>query len=222
MAYPTKDSFTFDHEVQLTYPGWTDEQTKQNMNARGEELRLALNAVVELLNATTDGTSGADSLGIPETIAGSGTSVRDRADWLYTQIANVILGQVADASLTDAKLSDEAGQIKDRLVTHVVDDTRHITGGVLGTKLSVKTGAISHGGTIPQTAGYSNYLYLVSPNTLYAYNNTEYSASSDGTGVDIRCSVADRLVTCQIRVYSAGLGWSELAGGTANYIEIAW
>jgi len=51
MAFTTKDSFTFDHTAQPDYPNWIPSVTKTNMNARGEELRLALNAVVNLLNA---------------------------------------------------------------------------------------------------------------------------------------------------------------------------
>lgn len=64
MAFTTKDTFTFDFTAQADYPSWTPLQTKQNMNARGEELRLALNALITALNSVTDGSSGADNLGM--------------------------------------------------------------------------------------------------------------------------------------------------------------
>ena len=106
MAFPTKDTFTFDFEAQTDYPNWTPAQTKEHMNERGEELRVALNAVANLLNATTSDVSGADNTGIPETVAGSGTNVRDRADWLYAQIVAAVLGAIPDGSLTTAKYAD--------------------------------------------------------------------------------------------------------------------
>jgi len=106
MAFPLMDDFVFDFEAQTDYPNWTPAQTKEYMNARGEELRVALNAVANLLNATTSDASGADNIGIPETIAGSGTNVRDRADWLYSQIVAAILGAIPDGSLTTIKYAD--------------------------------------------------------------------------------------------------------------------
>lgn len=121
MAFPTKDSFTFNHGEQSDYPNWTPAQAKDNLNARSEEMRLALNVVANLLNATTSDASGADNVGIPETVAGSGTNVRDRADWLYAQILGVVLGAILDGSLTDAKLSNATGQIKERVATHLAD-----------------------------------------------------------------------------------------------------
>jgi len=106
MSFPTKDTFTFDFEAQTDYPNWTPAQTKEHMNERGEELRVALNAVVDLLNATTSDASGADNTGIPETIAGSGTNVRDRADWLYAQIVAAVLGAIPDGSIATSKYAD--------------------------------------------------------------------------------------------------------------------
>lgn len=36
------------------------------------------------------------------------------------EVAGIILGQIIDGALTDVKLSDEAGQIKERLATHLL------------------------------------------------------------------------------------------------------
>ena len=138
MAFPTKDTFTFDFEAQSDYPNWTPAQTKEYMNARGEELRVALNAVANLLNATTSDASGADNTGIPETIVGSGTNVRDRADWLYAQIVAAVLGAIPDGSLATIKYADgsvtaakcaadvatqaELGVVSDTVDTHLMVD----------------------------------------------------------------------------------------------------
>ena len=49
---------------QATYPSTTPAEQKTNFDKRSEEMRVALNAVTAILNAVTDGASGADSLGM--------------------------------------------------------------------------------------------------------------------------------------------------------------
>jgi len=67
----------------------------EKLDAQSEEVRVFTNSLIDLLNST-----GEDN-------------------WLYTAIVNAILGQITDGSLTDVKLSDEAGQIKERLTSFV-------------------------------------------------------------------------------------------------------
>lgn len=43
------------------------------------------------------------------------------------EVAAIILGQITDGSLIDAKLSNTAGQIKERVATHLADVVKHIT-----------------------------------------------------------------------------------------------
>jgi len=105
MAFPTMGAITekFVGQPYDLNSVLTPAQVWAKLDSPPEEVRVALNAVVALLNAITDGISGADSLGIPETIAGSGANVRDRADWLYAQIVAAVLGEIPDGSLTTAK-----------------------------------------------------------------------------------------------------------------------
>jgi len=102
MPIPTKDSFVFDFTAQGDYPGWTPSQAKANFNARGEELRIALNAVANAsnteletitdlttnrkLSATGDftGTLGGfpivyDQTGLASTVAGHTAQLADNA-----------------------------------------------------------------------------------------------------------------------------------------------
>jgi len=121
MLFPIKESFIFDHTKQAPYPTWTPPQTQTNLNARSEEMRLAHNALVGALNST-----GEDN-------------------WLYQQIANAILGQVADGSQTDVKLSDAAGQIKERVANLLIEyaafvATKGMPGGI---------GTLDTGGLVP-------------------------------------------------------------------------
>lgn len=54
MSVETMDSFVFNHTAQTDYPQQTPTQTKINLDARGEELRVKLNEVIsEFLNYAT-------------------------------------------------------------------------------------------------------------------------------------------------------------------------
>lgn len=87
MAYPTKDSFTFNHADQATYPSTTPAEQKANFDKRSEEMRVALNAVVAILNAVTDGASGADSLGMTAISAlGASATVQSIVEALVTKL----------------------------------------------------------------------------------------------------------------------------------------
>ncbi|AHF08562.1 hypothetical protein [Desulfitobacterium metallireducens] len=93
MAFETKDTFTFDHTAQAPYPSWTPLQTQQSFNARGEELRLALNGVINLLNATAAGASGAKNVGMtPITSIGTQTDVQSIVEALITRLQAITTG----------------------------------------------------------------------------------------------------------------------------------
>lgn len=87
-------------------------------------------------------------------------------------------------------------------------------------QMSIKTGTISHNGTIPQTAGYANYMYIVSIN----YETLEYHITDYNTiQMSFYCSVAQntRKVTCYWRGRGSESQYQSY-NGTANYWEIAW
>lgn len=94
MAFTTKDTFTFDFTAQADYPSWTPLQTKTNLNARGEELRLALNALITALNSVTDGSSGADNLGMTPIPAIDATANNAQAivEALVTRLQSIVDG----------------------------------------------------------------------------------------------------------------------------------
>jgi hypothetical protein len=93
MPFTTKDTFTFDHTAQADYPNWIPSITKTNMNARGEELRLALNAVVNLLNATGAGVSGAKNTAMTPILAiGTQADVQSVVEAIVTRLQAVTAG----------------------------------------------------------------------------------------------------------------------------------
>jgi len=98
MPFVTKDTFTFDHTAQPDYPNWIPSVTKTNMQAPSEELRLALNAVVNLLNATGAGVSGANNTAMtPIPAIGTQANVQTVVEAIVTRL------QAVTASLSGAK-----------------------------------------------------------------------------------------------------------------------
>ena len=95
--------------------------------------------------------------------------------------------------------------------------------GSLGTNISIKIGTISNGGVIPQTAGFSHYIYTVSPRIVVATAGGGYSASGCYSGYDIECFVSQttRVVTVTATASSAGSG-TPTSSATATYTEIAF
>lgn len=95
-------------------------------------------------------------------------------------------------------------------------------------QMSIKTGTITNNGTIPQTEGYSNYIYLVAPNN--PTNN--YSSSSlhpdKFAGFRMYCSVDQetRKVTAYTQAYyytnGSSQGWDNPTNFTVDYYEIAY
>ncbi|MDP4158145.1 MAG: hypothetical protein Q8911_00065 [Bacillota bacterium] len=127
MSFTTKDSFVFDFASQVDYPNWTPAQTKQNLNARGEELRLALNAVVNLLNSVNSGATGADNIGATAPTGLTGETVQAILNSLKTAIDGVSLGAIPDGSLTDAKLSPNSKKTIPPVVTTNVGNAYSVT-----------------------------------------------------------------------------------------------
>jgi hypothetical protein len=107
MTLNKQGDFTFNHVSQPDdlYKTQSAAQIKADFDSRGNELKITLNALIDSLNATTAGTSGAKSIGA-ETIAGlSGNDVQTLLASLKNQIDSTVLGSVPDGSITDQKLS---------------------------------------------------------------------------------------------------------------------
>lgn len=196
MAFPIKDTFTFDFEAQTDYPNWTPAQTKEYMNARGEELRVALNAVANLLNATTSDVSGADNTGIPETVSGSGTNVRDRADWLYAQIVAAILGAIPDGSLSTAKYDDgsvTAAKCAADVATQAELDNLAGVGRTTETVKGVNDTVVSHLADYVRQPGYA--VDTGTANHLIVALTPAPTSYADGMGIAVKVKVAGTSIT---------------------------
>ena len=90
-------------------------------------------------------------------------------------------------------------------------------------QMSIKTGTVNNGGTIPQTAGFTHYMYFVSINSIEEIES--YSTySTQKNYISLECSVdqTTREVTCEARYMNDFDDRWHTVGGTANYIEIAY
>ena len=95
-------------------------------------------------------------------------------------------------------------------------------------QMSIKTGTISDDGIIPQTSGYSNYLYIVTPSSPTNNFDASHGHPNNFAGFRMFCSVNQetRVVTSYTQgfYYSSGSsnGWENKTTFTADYYEIAW
>lgn len=76
MAFEKMGSFTFNHADQADELNLAADTVKQKFDSRASELKTAINKVVDLLNATTDGASGADNVGAAAISGVTGTTVQ--------------------------------------------------------------------------------------------------------------------------------------------------
>jgi hypothetical protein len=104
-------------------------------------VQAVIEALITELKDITDSSSGADLIGATAIKAGSGTKVQSILEWLYQEIIKVTLGQIPDGSLTDVKLSDDAGQIKDTVTSHLADTAIHTTQLEKDKLAGIETGA---------------------------------------------------------------------------------
>ncbi|MCD7034307.1 hypothetical protein LRR81_08675 [Metabacillus sp. GX 13764] len=74
-----------------------------------EELRVALNHLIDQLASIESGKSGADNIGVTP-IGSSPSTLQGLLVWLKSQIDSVSLGQIPDNAITSAKLAASAKQ----------------------------------------------------------------------------------------------------------------
>lgn len=96
----------------------TAQEVKEYFDAAPNEVRVALNALVDALQSETIGDSGAKNIGVTPLSGGSPDNVQEVLEWLKTQLDNATAGEIPDGSITLAKL---AFNIKDEVL--VPDET---------------------------------------------------------------------------------------------------
>lgn len=105
------------------------EAVKYAMDRFGEEFKAWFNnTFIPSLLDTAAGNSGADNIGVTPILEGADTVQKTLAA-LLTQVQSSALGQIPDGTITDAKLSNTTGQIKDK-VSDLQDEVTAISNEV--------------------------------------------------------------------------------------------
>jgi hypothetical protein len=81
---------------------------KSYFDAAPEEVRQYLNQLIDDLQASTNGDSGAKYIGITS-FDGSPDKLQDALQWLKTQINEAAIGQIPDRSIPEIKLASTVG-----------------------------------------------------------------------------------------------------------------
>ena len=100
-------AFTKTHSALPDRPSMTATDLKAWYAQSANELKTVHNGVVNDLVATTDGASGADQIGAGPLAVGdvSTGTVMGKLKALLAQIQGVVLGQIPDGTITEAKLA---------------------------------------------------------------------------------------------------------------------
>ena len=80
MAFEKMGNFSFNHANQADELNLPADEAKAKFDSRANELKTAFNKVVDLLNATTDGASGADNVGATAIDGVTGTTVQTQME----------------------------------------------------------------------------------------------------------------------------------------------
>lgn len=116
------------------------EAVKYAMDRFGEEFKEWFNnTYLPAWLSTENGNSGADNVGATPILPGADT-VQKALEALLTQIQAATIGQIPDGTITDAKLSNQAGQIKSK-VTALENNLSEIEGEVDSHKAENATNA---------------------------------------------------------------------------------
>lgn len=152
-----------------------------------------------------------------------------------TPLNKVLFDSIKNDILSRLKIEDKASTVEAQLGS---DDVKYMTAlkvldlinakALPSKQMSIKTGTISSGSTIPKTSGYSNYVYIVTPNNpsnnLDAY--TDYADLYAGFRMNCSVNQSTRIVTATTSAfyYSNGNsnGWINTKTFSVNYLEIAW
>lgn len=126
MAFEKMGSFTFNHADQADELNLAADTAKQKFDSRANELKAAFNRVVDLLNATADGASGADNVGMTP-IAGLGTAASVQAQ--MESMKGLVDGKAASDDLSGlagtGRTTETVKGNADAIAAHLADEMPH-------------------------------------------------------------------------------------------------
>jgi hypothetical protein len=181
MAFEKMGIFTFNHAEQPDELNVAADIAKANFDSRANELKTVLNKVVDLLNATTDGASGADNVGATAVDGLTGTTVQTILEELKTLV---------DAKETPTGAQAKANTAEEQAKTYADGQVGDLAGEGRTTE-TVKGNADAH---IAHLADYASFITnnAVAHNSIYrgkylgsSVTAEQYTAISSGTFTDL-------------------------------------
>ncbi|MEG0133114.1 MAG: hypothetical protein RR851_13225, partial [Clostridium sp.] len=136
--------FGFNHSEQIDrlYEIMTSAQIKASFDKRGEDLKNYIYSIIDKL-VSEEIESGASNIGLYPVNGLTAKNVQDAIKQLKEDMINVVLGDIPSGAISDIKLSDLEGQIKDKVNKLIIDVANNST--QLGEKATFKNGS----GTFP-------------------------------------------------------------------------
>lgn len=146
--------------------GINAETLKKAFDKSPNEIKDKLNDVIDNLLSNTDNDSGADNIGSTAISGITGDTVQAQMEALKAFIDAAILGYINDGTITDDKLSNAPGQIKEQINTFaphlskLVTDTDGIHGLKMETGIWTPTISLETAGTIVYTIQQGNFVRI--------------------------------------------------------------
>lgn len=133
----------------------------------------------------------------------------------FTELQDIVLGQIPDGSLTDVKLSNAEGDIKDRFAEHKADYAKHIEPIIKVNTMPMSIVTITKDGIdIVETAD-ENGLTVLNPAFL-----GEWIVSASVSGMPMSASITvDKVAVFETSLMPATLNVQTLAGTEVSLIK---
>lgn len=125
MTFDKMGNFTFDHSNQQDdlYKVKSAQEIKNAFDSRGNELKEALNRLIDQLGSSQVGNSAASNIGVTP-FSTSPNNLQGMIEWLKVQIDNVVLGQIPESTVVKPREFNE----------HLIDKMKHLNNGLLEIK----------------------------------------------------------------------------------------
>jgi hypothetical protein len=184
MGFKDFEGFSFKHVNNPLNPN-TDQRS--NFDSRGDELAAYIKSfIIDVLNSTANGTSGADNLGATPITDGAPSTTQGVLSWLYTQILEVSRAGVADGAITDSKLADKDIQIfTDAIINNIKFsnvDTNTVLMGLKGRTIINLLGSDGDCEDISKWTALSVTLTLDSTTKVFGNNSIKVTNTSTAWG----------------------------------------
>jgi len=169
LAFEKMGNFSFNHANQADELNLPADEAKAKFDSRANELKTAFNKVVDLLNATTDGASGADNVGATAIDGVTGTTVQAQMESMKGLVdGKAASGHNHDSSYAPTNLAGE-GRTTETVKGNADDLAAHLA---------------DYASKFPNNAGAHNSIYR-GKNLGTSVTTKQYTDISNGTFEDM-------------------------------------